>query len=149
MRRECQERFPANTGQVSFEIGDGENIPGIPGACASRSFKYLIRGPCAWFALGFCFVIIWCCNKGRYNGTICIKSADLCLKATCKWTSPRPSKTLYNIYVEMFMFVDAHFQFVKYLIPCAKIYVVLYKKSESLNCLVVLFFPGHCQAEGS
>ena len=24
----------------------GENIPGIPGACATRNFAYLVRGPC-------------------------------------------------------------------------------------------------------
>ena len=25
--------------------GDGENVPGIPGACATRNFTYLARGP--------------------------------------------------------------------------------------------------------
>ena len=25
---------------------DGENVPGIPGACATRNFTYLVRGPC-------------------------------------------------------------------------------------------------------
>ena len=30
---------------VSFEVGGGENVPGIPGACATRNFTYLIRGP--------------------------------------------------------------------------------------------------------
>ena len=29
---------------VSFEIGGGENVPGIPGACATRYFTYLVRG---------------------------------------------------------------------------------------------------------
>ena len=24
----------------------GENVPGIPGACATRNFAYLVRGPC-------------------------------------------------------------------------------------------------------
>ena len=24
----------------------GENVPGIPGACATRNFTYLVRGPC-------------------------------------------------------------------------------------------------------
>ena len=52
--------FPADTGErsrrtsrdacldrwlaVSFEIGGGENVPGIPGACATRNFTYA-RGP--------------------------------------------------------------------------------------------------------
>ena len=26
--------------------GFGENVPGIPGACATRNFAYLVRGPC-------------------------------------------------------------------------------------------------------
>ena len=29
----------------SFEVGGGENVPGIPGACATRNFTYLVRGP--------------------------------------------------------------------------------------------------------
>ena len=30
----------------SLTRGDGENVPGIPGACATRNFAYLARGPC-------------------------------------------------------------------------------------------------------
>ena len=29
----------------SLTRGDGENVPGIPGACAIRNFAYLVRGP--------------------------------------------------------------------------------------------------------
>ena len=29
----------------SLTCGDGENVPGIPGACATRNFAYLARGP--------------------------------------------------------------------------------------------------------
>ena len=29
----------------SLTCGDGENVPGIPGACATRNFTYLVRGP--------------------------------------------------------------------------------------------------------
>ena len=69
MRRECRERFPRHRGlaipkciaarawricrdacrdrqpAVSFEVGAGEDAPGIPGACAIRNFAYLVRGP--------------------------------------------------------------------------------------------------------
>ena len=65
MRRECRERFPRHGGlaiptyitarawrcmpesltTVSFEVGGGENVPGIPGSCATRNFTYLVRGP--------------------------------------------------------------------------------------------------------
>ena len=30
----------------SLTRGGGENVPGIPGACATRNFMYLVRGPC-------------------------------------------------------------------------------------------------------
>ena len=69
MHRECRERFPRHRGlaiptcitarasrtfrdawrdrylAISFEVGGGENVPGIPGACATRSFTHLIKGP--------------------------------------------------------------------------------------------------------
>ena len=31
----------------SLTSGGGENVPGIPGACATRNFTYLVRGPLA------------------------------------------------------------------------------------------------------
>ena len=34
----------------SLTRGGGENVPGIPGACATRNFTYLARGP--WHAMG-------------------------------------------------------------------------------------------------
>ena len=30
----------------SLTRGGGENVPGIPGACVTRNFAYLARGPC-------------------------------------------------------------------------------------------------------
>ena len=54
MRRECREQFPSQrrqskppvkSGHVSRHVrGGGENVPGIPGACATRSFTYLVIG---------------------------------------------------------------------------------------------------------
>ena len=35
----ANQRFP-------LKLGGGENVPGIPGACATRNFTYLVRGPC-------------------------------------------------------------------------------------------------------
>ena len=73
MRRESRERFPRHPLQSkslvidpgmhhgtcvthvpwcmsgSITPGDGKNVPGIPGACATRNFAYLTRGPLAWF----------------------------------------------------------------------------------------------------
>ena len=69
MRRECRERFPRHRlhwkplisdpgmhhGKCvthvpwcmsrSLTRGGGENIPGIPGACVTCNFAYLVRGP--------------------------------------------------------------------------------------------------------
>ena len=70
MRRECRwERFPRHRFQRKPLVSDpgmhhgtcvthvpwcmsglltrggGENVPGIPGACATRNFTYLVRGP--------------------------------------------------------------------------------------------------------
>ena len=68
MRRECRERFPRNWLQRKPLVSDpgmhhgtcvkhvpwsmsgsltgrgGENVPGIPGACTTRNFMYLVRG---------------------------------------------------------------------------------------------------------
>ena len=69
MRRECRERFPRHWFQRKtlssdpvmhhgtcvthvpwcmsglLTSGSGENVPGIPGASATRNFTYLVRGP--------------------------------------------------------------------------------------------------------
>ena len=37
--------MPVSLTSGSFEVGGEENVPGIPGACASRNFTYLVRGP--------------------------------------------------------------------------------------------------------
>ena len=70
MRRESRERFPRHRRlatpicitawrtcrdasrchylAVSFEVGGREDVPGIPGACATHNFTYLVRGPWVW-----------------------------------------------------------------------------------------------------
>ena len=55
MHRACREHSPRHygltiptcitAGAVSFEVGGGENVPDIPGACATCNFAYMIRGP--------------------------------------------------------------------------------------------------------
>ena len=47
----------------SLTRGGGENVPGIPGACATRKFTYQARGP--WhirldmYMILVCFVLLW------------------------------------------------------------------------------------------
>ena len=43
----------------SLTRGDGENVPGIPGACANLNFTYLVRGPWSWFILGDLMPLQW------------------------------------------------------------------------------------------
>ena len=84
MRRERRERFPHHQLQRkplvsdpgmhhgtcvthvpwcmsgSLNRGGGENVPGIPGACATRNFTYLARGP--WWHQIYvqsCFTVTW------------------------------------------------------------------------------------------
>ena len=43
----------------------GRNVPGIPGACATRKFTYLVRGPCCWQEQRQ-----WMDDGSRWNGPI-------------------------------------------------------------------------------
>ena len=43
--------MPGSLTSCFFEVGGGENAPGVPGACATRNFTYLVRGPW-WVASG-------------------------------------------------------------------------------------------------
>ena len=47
----------------SLTHGGGENVPGIPSACATRDFTYLARGPCR----GLPIIKAW--RIDVYNGT--------------------------------------------------------------------------------
>ena len=71
MRRECREHFPrvsdrdmhhgtcvthmpwcmpeSLTSGIFWKSAVGENVPGIPGACTTRNFTYLVRGP--WYGV--------------------------------------------------------------------------------------------------
>ena len=43
--RTCRDACPDRWLAFSFEVAGGEYVPGIPGACATRNFTYLVRGP--------------------------------------------------------------------------------------------------------
>ena len=43
--RTCREACRDRELAVSFEVGGGGNVLGIPGACATRDFRYLVRYP--------------------------------------------------------------------------------------------------------
>ena len=82
MRRECRERFPRHRLQRkplvsdpdmhhgtcathvpwcmsgSLTRGGVENVPGIPGACATPNFTYLARGPW-WLQMYWCQESAW------------------------------------------------------------------------------------------
>ena len=86
MRRECRERFPCHRLEGkplvsdpsmhhgtcvthvpwcmsgSLTRGGGENVPGIPGACTTRDFTYLVRAPLTIVSDDYKAVLtdVWC-----------------------------------------------------------------------------------------
>ena len=44
--RTCRDAFRDRWLVVSFDVSGRENVPGIPGTCATRNFTYLVRVPC-------------------------------------------------------------------------------------------------------
>ena len=117
MRRECRERFPRHQLQRtplvndhgmhhstcvthvpwcmsgSLTRGGGENVPSIPGTCATRNFTYLVRGPwsrvgsaCSLKGIFYC----WC----RMHS--CIHPNDLS-KQNCR---KYPLKLTLNIFLD-------------------------------------------------
>ena len=83
MRRECRERFSRHRFQRKPLVSDpsmhrgtcvthvpwrmlglltrggGENVPGIPGACTTRNFTYLARGPLMTWISNVSTVTLW------------------------------------------------------------------------------------------
>ena len=93
MRRECQECFPRHRLQRKPRVNDPgthrgtcltcltrggeENVPGIPGACATHNFKYLLKGPLSKAAMTQFSDVYTCSIRGRLpNGPthICVTS---------------------------------------------------------------------------
>ena len=82
MRQECRERFPRHRLQRKPQVSDpgmhhgtcvthvpwcmsrslirggGENVSGIPGACATRNFAYLATGPINFVTMHTCVKLI-------------------------------------------------------------------------------------------
>ena len=99
MRRECSERFPRHRLQRKPPVSDpgmhhgtcvthvpwctsgsltrdgGENVPGIPGACATRNFKYLARGPWEYLNIR---LRTWVKSKSLYIGVLIWHGLHLC-----------------------------------------------------------------------
>ena len=58
----------------SLTRGGGENVPGIPGACATRNFTYLVRGP--WIEGSYNASAVW--SKAFINSRRWQAVAGLC-----------------------------------------------------------------------
>ena len=103
-RDACRDRTLAG----SFEVGGGENVPGVPCVCTTRNFVrfFLVRGPCTVYskkyAHSFCFAVL-CCGYTLTDFPISIRLTSLAL-----WQSndcPSASKaTLMNM-DEYFMWI--------------------------------------------
>ena len=107
MRRECRERFPRHWLQRKPLVSDPvmhhgtcvthvpwcmsgsliregeENVPGIPGACASRNFTYLVRGPWQRFRILHVFYSLFslCNNLASWQQwLLAYRNYDTCRK---------------------------------------------------------------------
>ena len=49
----------------SLTRDDGENVLGIPGACATRNVAYLVRGPWIYLTSNTCLCLWWGCGDFR------------------------------------------------------------------------------------
>ena len=56
--RTCHDACRNRLLTVSFEVGGREIVPGIPGACATRNFTQMVRGP-SLFKLTFIRFVAW------------------------------------------------------------------------------------------
>ena len=65
----------------SLARGGGENIPGIPGACASRNYRYLVRGLCNWKSrnsfMGYIVDTCWFIWLSRWSGMCVLDRIDI------------------------------------------------------------------------
>ena len=76
--RTCRDACRDHQLAVSFEVGGGENVPGIPGACANHDCTYLARGP-------------WQNNNSPIKGWDvithpCPTSTSTAIQLSCRWS---------------------------------------------------------------
>ena len=64
----------------------GKNVPGIPGACATRKFRYLVRGP--WFLMFY----YW------YNLQLPLMAAHAILEFCSLYRGPQSKRLLHTSY---------------------------------------------------
>ena len=65
----------------SLISGGGDNAPGIPGACVTRNFTYLTRGPCMSACVCWCLLVV----SAWWRHDMETPSA---LPILCKWNPP-------------------------------------------------------------
>ena len=85
-RDACRDRWLA----VSFEVVGWENAPGIPGACATRNFTYVVRGPLPeaqdhWSSIAtecYCLMITNHIMVTSWHGIVFYVSGPLCRESS-------------------------------------------------------------------
>ena len=117
MHRECRERFPATDFKGNRQLvipacitaralrkcisrsltrGGGENVPGIPGACATRNFTYLTVCQ-KWITMSASYLVLkggYCRLNSKY-----IRYIQVCLLTTrmkCDLQQPNNAPENYN-----------------------------------------------------
>ena len=83
----------------SITRGGGENVPGIPGACAPRNFTYPARGPCdiLWYWTQLLESSWWYRSKGFMVPAIvvilCLVSAITAAVLARRWHANQPQQS--------------------------------------------------------
>ena len=116
MRRECWERFPRRRLQRKPLVSDRGlharavmhvgianprwrgNVPGIPRACTTRNFPYLVRGPCAYGVARFVMLSASCRFLCIIASFILFMATSLarCQSHDCTGTSKLTLRDMYD-----------------------------------------------------
>ena len=75
--------MPGSLTSGFHEVGGGKNVPGIPGACATHNFAYLVRGPCP--LKGVMIDGTWSWSGRRWRDSTHVSSIDMCINLTNPW----------------------------------------------------------------
>ena len=101
--RTCRDACHDRELVVSFDIGGGENVPGIPLACTTRNFTYLVGA--SWH-LWLLVVTTWDLVLQMEDWTFHVpfqESPDIDLERWKRWTACRRIHNIYwNIKLEIF-----------------------------------------------
>ena len=162
MRQECRECFPRHRLQRkplvsdpgmhhgmcvthvawcmsgSLTRGGGENVPGIPGACATRNFTYLLRGPWTGLSIHETGYLYSALDYGCARACVCVCAVwhlstiawTIILRASEYSLSGKPTYSYHQS---------------SWRLEAARLYVIMIKSLWNLTGILTALLPG-CQS---